>query len=146
MALLVFKTSGTGTTRPVGSIPAASAMTTPPPGAEPRPIRVGITVGALGTAAVAIGYLLEAIRQRGTCENGDPSPDTIGLSIVLILFVGGITGLVGVVASLVARPGPHRTRRRVIGLALSLVALAGAAGLFVVGGRDPGDWFQHCGS
>ena len=152
MALLVFKTSGTGTTRPVGSIPAASAMTASPPPDTPdrpdRPLRrgtTGVVVGALGLGAVALGYLLEVIRQRGTCDDGNASPDTLGLSVVLILFVGGAAGLVALVAAIVASRAPDR-RLPLVGIVLACAALLGAGSIFVFAGGGPGDLFQNCGS
>ena len=113
-------------------------------GPEPRP-RLAHLIGWFGTAAVAVGYLLEAIRQRGDCDTGDRSPDTLVISVVLIVVVGGLCGLVGIVVTLV---GAVRHRWSVVAAireALpSVISLAGCLAIFVVAGGGPSTWFQYC--
>jgi hypothetical protein len=84
---------------------------------------IGIASGAIGTASVLIGYLLEAIRQRGDCDLGNKSPDTLGISVLLIVVIGGLAGITGIVAALIgarhlritqALRNTHRVRSGVI--------------------------------
>jgi hypothetical protein len=113
-----------------------------------RSERIGIVSGSIGTMSVLIGYLLEAIRQRGDCDLGDKSPNTLGISILLIVAVGGIAGITGIVAALIGglhRRGSHdRYRYLVAGLVLSIASLGGALAIFVVAGSGPSTWFQYC--
>ena len=107
-----------------------------------------MVAGSIGTAAVVIGYLLEAIRQRGTCDLGDKSPDTLGISVVLIVFIGGLAGVTGVIASLIGARHRRRSHLRCIavGFILSIASLGGALAIFLVGGSGPSTWFQYCGT
>lgn len=110
--------------------------------------RIGIASGSIGTMAVLIGYLLEAIRQRGDCDLGDKSPNTLGISILLIVAVGGIAGMTGIVAALIGRlhrrESHDRYRYLVAGLVLSIASLGGALAILVVAGSGPSTWFQYC--
>ncbi len=104
-----------------------------------------IVVGCIGCVSVGVGYLLEALRQRGDCDAGDKSPDTLVISIVLIVVVGGLFGVIGIVGTLI-----YATRRRwtvatTIQAALpAMISLAGFLAIFLVGGRGPSTWFQYC--
>lgn len=111
-----------------------------------RTATIGIVAGSTGTVSVVIGYLLEAIRQRGDCDLGNQSPDTLGISILLIVVVGGLAGITGIVAALVGirhRRGVQ-SRYVVAGLVLSVASLGGALAIFLVAGRGPSTWFQYC--
>ena len=113
------------------------------------PVRPGnralATTGWIGVASVALGYLLELVRQRGTCDAGDQSPDTLAISVVLIVVVGGLCGLGGVVATLVRtrRQGWTATTAIRIGLPAAL-SLAGSLSIFLASSRGPSTWFQYC--
>lgn len=85
------------------------------------------------------------IRQRGTCELGDPSPDTLAISVGLILVGGGLLGLVGVGAALV-RIVRSRDGRVRLGLVVSVVSVLLGASLFAFASSGPGGWFQYCGT
>jgi hypothetical protein len=113
--------------------------------AEPTRRRWPVVVGALGTLAVVVGYALEAVRQRGSCDAGDPSPDTLALSVVLILWVGGLAGIAGIVGAVAGgrRAGAGAVVRS---MAPAVVSLAGALSLLLFAGGGPATWFQHCGS
>lgn len=107
--------------------------------------RLPLVVGWLGVASVATGYLLEATRQRGDCDAGDKSPDTLAISIVLIVLVGGLCGIIGIAGTLIPAIRHRRTMKEVAQEVLpSLVSLAGALAIFVVAGDGPSTWFQYC--
>lgn len=127
---------------PAGNGPAGNG---PANGAWPA--RAPRLIGLLGVACVAAGYVLELVRQRGTCDDGDASPDTIGISVVLILFAGGLLGLAAVIGAAV-RLVRHRGERAVTPWILlpGLLSLAGALSIFVFAGGGPSTLFQHCGS
>jgi len=65
----------------------------------------------------------ETIRQRGDCDLGNKSPDTLGISVLLIVVIGGLAGITGIVAALIgarhlritqALRDAHRVRSGVI--------------------------------
>lgn len=104
-------------------------------------------IGWAGVVSIAVGYLLELIRQRGTCDTGDKSPDTLVISVVLIILVGGLCGLVGLVGTVVPAVRQRWTAVSTIRAAgPAVLALAGALAIFVVAGRGPSTWFQYCGT
>ena len=106
-----------------------------------------VWIGWAGVVSIAIGYVLELIRQRGTCETGDKSPDTLVISVVLIDFISGLCGLVGLVGTVVPAVRHRWTADRTIRAAVpALTALAGTLAIFVVAGRGPSTWFQYCGT
>jgi hypothetical protein len=109
---------------------------------------IGIASGAIGTASVLIGYLLEAIRQRGDCDLGNKSPDTLGISVLLIVVIGGLAGIAGIVAALIGARHRRRSdvRYLVAGLVLSIASLGGAFAILLVAGHGPSAWFQYCGT
>lgn len=106
--------------------------------------RIPLVLGVVGTASIVLGYLLEWIRQRGDCELGDPSPDTLLLSIALILLGGGLLGLLGVCLALVNSMKRHHVFIR--DLVMPTISMVGAATLFLFAGSGPGGWFQYCGT
>ena len=99
--------------------------------------------GALAVVASTLGYVLEAVRQRVTCEFGDPSPDTLVASVLLIVVGAGFGGLASVVAA-VTGIIRHGWPVRILHLFLALLALASVAPLFAFAGAGPGSWFQYC--
>ena len=99
-------------------------------------LQVGITV---------VGYLLEFVRQRGDCSNGDPSPDTLVLSIYLILIGGGVGGLLVLVFG-VKRFTRRHSRDDIAPLLIALVTLVMVEPLFFAAEAGPGGWFQYCAS
>jgi len=99
--------------------------------------------GALAVVASTLGYVLEAVRQRGTCEFGDPSPDTLAASVLLIVLGAGVGGLAAVIAA-VTGVVRHGWRVRLPHLVLGLTAVASVAPLFAFAGAGPGSWFQYC--
>jgi hypothetical protein len=99
--------------------------------------------GALVFVASVVGYGLEAVRQRGTCEFGDPSPDTLVASVLLIVVGAGFGGLASVVAA-VTGIIRHGWPARMPHLVLALLALASVAPMFAFAGAGPGSWFQYC--
>jgi H+/Cl- antiporter ClcA len=102
-------------------------------------------IGWIGAASVAVGYLLESIRQRGDCDVGDSSPDTLALSVVLIVLIGGLCGLIGIVGALVGRIRRRWSVAKTIRVALpSVLSLAGSLAIFAVAGSGPSTWFQYC--
>lgn len=114
-------------------------------GADAGQPRLPVVLGVLGCLAAVIGYGLEWLRQRGACELGDPAPDTLALSIGLILLGGGILGLSGICVSLIsAARHSHRPLR--IGLAVSIASFLLGASIFLFVGTGPGDPFQYCGT
>lgn len=98
----------------------------------------------VGTVCIFLGYLLEWIRQRGDCASGDPSPDTLLVSIGLILLGGGLLGLIGVCMALLNSMKRHHVFIR--DLVMPTVAMVGGATLFLFAGSGPGGWFQYCGT
>lgn len=100
-------------------------------------------LGALGVFLAGVGYLLEAIRQRGDCEFGDKSPDTLGFSIALIMFGGGLLGLAVIVVATVSAIR-HSLREARFALLTGMVSLASVAPLFMFAGDGPSTWFQYC--
>jgi hypothetical protein len=119
--------------------------------------------GAAGCAASLLGYALELVRQRGTCDTGDPSPDTLVVSVLLIVLGGGLLGLAGLVAWSVAvvrdpstptthdtgpePPLPQRpTPPTWLAPVLPLLSLLSVLPLFAASGGGPGAWFQYCGT
>jgi hypothetical protein len=112
--------------------------------AHPR-VRILLVVGWLGVMSVATGYLLEAIRQRGDCDAGDKSPDTLAISIVLIVLVGGLFGVIGIAGALISA---FRQRWRLTTTMLvagpAFFSLAGCLTIFLVAGQGPSMWFQYC--
>jgi hypothetical protein len=114
-----------------------------------RRSRFPATVGWIGIVSVAVGYLLEANRQASTvCVDGHKSPDTLGISVVLIVFVGGLAGIVGIASSIVLahrqRWSPATTLRTG---APALISLVGAMSIFLFAGSVT-DWFNdlYCSS
>lgn len=101
-------------------------------------------VGCVGCVAVGTGYLLEAIRQRGDCDAGDKSPDTLAISIILIVLVGGLSGIIGITMMLVATIRRGWTTTAAELAVPSLISLAGALTIFAVAGDGPSTWFQYC--
>ena len=98
-------------------------------------------IGLAGSASAAIGWLLEWYRQRGTCELGDQSPDTLAISVALILGAGALCGIIGVVLAVGARRR-HKPWRS--SCAIALLSIATVIPLFAFAGRGPGSWFQYC--
>lgn len=110
---------------------------------------VPVIVGWVGIVSVAVGYLLEVNRHASTvCVDGHKSPDTLGISVVLILFVGGLAGIVGI-ASAVALAIRQRwmLATTVRTGAPALISLAGALSILVFAGRAS-EWFNdlYCSS
>lgn len=92
----------------------------------------------LGTA----GFIFEWCRQRGSCEFGDNSPDTLGLSIIMILLGGSIgLGVALIDAVAILRRG---WRGRIQPLVLGVLAASLTGILFSAAGDGPGAWFQYC--
>lgn len=116
-----------------------------PPTNRRRFTRSHYTWAAVGSLVVSfIGYLLELIRQRGACEHGDPSPDTLVISVYSILIGGGIGGLL--VFGFAYRAFRRRHRREDIApMLVALVAVVMVEPLFLSAGSGPGGWFQYCG-
>ena len=106
-------------------------------------INGAIPWGALALAASLVGWVLEAVRQRGTCEFGDQSPDTLVASVLLIVLGAGLGGLA---AMITAATGMfrHGWRARLPHMVLGLVAVASAGPLFAFAGAGPSTWFQYC--
>jgi hypothetical protein len=112
---------------------------------EGRPRSRILVVGWLGVAAVAVGYLLEGIRQRGDCDAGDKSPDTLVISIVLILLVGGSFGALGIIGTLISAFRERWTMTAAMRVAgPAVLSLAGCLAIVVVAGQGPSTWFQYC--
>ena len=104
-----------------------------------------LTWGALAAlSSSAVGYLLEWIRQRGGCEHGDPSPDTLVTSIYLILIGGGLGGLIVVGLGVRALARRH-DRTDIAPMLVAIVALVMIEPLFLSADSGPGGWFQYCG-
>lgn len=99
--------------------------------------------GVPAIMAGAVGYLLEAIRQRGTCEFGDASPDTLVISVLLIVFGAGLGGMVATVVAVVGM-WRHGWRKRWLHLACGIVALVSIGPVFLFAGAGPSTWFQYC--
>lgn len=104
--------------------------------------RIPLVLGLVGTCSIALGYVLEWIRQRGDCDAGDPSPDTLLLSIALILLGGGLLGFIGVCMAIVNSLKRHHVFIR--DLVLPTISMVGAATLFLFASSGPGGWFQYC--
>lgn len=107
--------------------------------------RLRIPFGAVCAALAVGGYGLEWIRQRGDCDLGDKSPDTLGISIAMIVLVGGLLGLVSLIAALfgVWRHGFASRKWNIVSAVVSIL-LVGP--LFMFAGAGPGSWFQYCGT
>ena len=102
----------------------------------------------LGVACLlfeSVGYALEWFRQRGTCDTGDNTPDTLGISILLIVIGGGLLGLVALVIASV-RAVRHGISGQLTALMASVLAVCLVAPLFMFAGAGPGSWFQYCGT
>lgn len=106
--------------------------------------RLPLTLGAVGCACAVIGYAFEWIRQRGGCETGDASPNTLVLSVVLIFIGGCVLGLVGL--SLAVFNAMKRHHIMMLELIMPTVSMFLGASLFLFAGSGPGDWFQYCGN
>lgn len=106
-------------------------------------INGAIPWGGPAIVASALGWALEAVRQRGTCEFGDQSPDTLVASVLLIVLGAGLGGLA---AMITAATGMfrHGWRARLPHMVLGLVAVASAGPLFAFAGAGPSTWFQYC--
>lgn len=99
----------------------------------------------LGAACGLGGYLLEAIRQRGDCDLGDKSPNTLGISIGLIFLGGGVLGLITLVSAIrLIRHNGWRAGRHA--LVFAFVAVGCVGPVFLFAGAGPGSWFQYCGT
>lgn len=103
------------------------------------------TWSLLSFGATIVGYLFEFVRQRGNCANGDPSPDTLVLSIYLILIGGGVGGLLVLVFG-VKRFTRRHSRDDIAPLLIALVTLVMVEPLFFAADAGPGGWFQYCAS
>lgn len=106
--------------------------------------RLPLVMGTCGLVSVACGYLMEAVRQRGDCEWGDPSPNTLGISVLMILLGGGAVGIIGVMVALFR--SVREDRLLVWDLVLPACSLLAGASLFLFVNSGPGGWFQYCGS
>lgn len=100
-------------------------------------------MAAVALACSGVGYGLEWFRQRGTREFGDQDPDTLAVSVLLILIGGGVLGLVALGLAVVGaiRRGVRTSRPAML---LAGSAVASAPLLFVFAGGGPGSWFQYC--
>lgn len=99
----------------------------------------------LGAACGIGGYLLEAIRQRGDCDLGNKSPNTLGISIGLIFLGGGFVGLIALVSAIrLIRHNGWRAGRHA--LVFAIVAVGCVGPVFLFAGAGPGSWFQYCGT
>lgn len=103
------------------------------------------TLGLGALACSIVGYGLEWFRQRGTCDSGDNSPDTLGVSLLLILVGGGVVGLIalGFAVAAAVRHGLSATWPAIV---VAVAAVASAGLVFAFAGGGPGSWFQYCGS
>lgn len=102
-------------------------------------------VALLGATCGLGGYLLEAIRQRGDCDLGDKSPNTLGISIGLIFLGGGVVGLISLVSAIrLIRHDGWRAGRHA--LVFAIVAVGCVGPVFLFAGAGPGSWFQYCGT
>ena len=102
-------------------------------------------MGVLCILFEIVGYALEWFRQRGTCDTGDNSPDTLGISIILIVIGGGLLGLAALVIALV-RVGKRGFRSQASPLIAASLAVCLVSPLFMFAGGGPGSWFQYCGT
>ena len=102
-------------------------------------------VALLGATCGLGGYLLEAIRQRGDCDLGDKSPNTLGISIGLIFLGGGVVGLISLVSAirLIRYNGWCAGRQALVA---AVVAVGCVGPVFFFAGAGPGSWFQYCGT
>lgn len=105
--------------------------------------RVARVLAVVALACAALGYGLEWFRQRGTCEFGDNSPDTLVLSVLLILLGGGVLGIVALGVGIVGSVR-HGVRSRRVAILAASAAVVSAALLFAFSGGGPGSWFQYC--
>lgn len=102
-------------------------------------------VALLGATCGLGGYLLEAIRQRGDCDLGDKSPNTLGISIGLIFLGGGVVGLIALASAIrLIRHDGWRAGRHA--LVFAIVAVGCVGPVFLFAGAGPGSWFQYCGT
>lgn len=104
-----------------------------------------IFVAHVGTACALAGYLLEAIRQRGTCDLGNNSPDTLGISLALIFIGAGVLGVSTLVSTirLIRHTGWKHSRPALVASIISIICLGP---IFLFAGAGPGSWFQYCGT
>lgn len=102
-------------------------------------------LATIGATCGISGYLLEAIRQRGDCDLGDKSPNTLGISIALIFIGGGFLGLISLVSAirLIRRDGWIDGR---IALIVAIVSVACVGPVFMFAGAGASSWFQYCGT
>ena len=101
-------------------------------------------VSLMTLASAGLGYILEFVRQRGNCELGDPSPDTLVLSIYLILIGGGLGGVLILIFGIKRFTRQH-SRDDIAPILIALVALVMVEPLFFAADAGPGGWFQYCG-
>ena len=102
-------------------------------------------LATIGATCGISGYLLEAIRQRGDCDLGDKSPNTLGISIALIFLGGGFLGLISLVSAirLIPRDGWIECRSALI---VAIISVASVGPVFMFAGAGPSSWFQYCGT
>ena len=106
--------------------------------------RLPRVAGSLGLVCIAAGYGMELVRQRGTCDTGDPSPDTLVASVLLI-FVGGIVlGLGGLCVSVYRSLSSHHPRT--LDIIMCVASVLGGTSIFLFAESGPGGWFQYCGT
>jgi hypothetical protein len=114
-----------------------------------RGSRVPVVVGWVGIVSVVVGYLLEAIRHGSTvCVDGHKSPNTLGISVVLIVFVGGMAGIVGIAGTVALAIRQRWTLATTIRTgAPALISLAGAVSILGFAGGTS-EWFNdlYCSS
>lgn len=99
--------------------------------------------GLVAALCSGVGYALEWFRQRGTCDGGDASPDTLAVSVLLIVLGGGLVGLVAVALAIV-RAVRHGVADAWRSLVLALVAVGSVGPLLLFAGAGPSTWFQYC--
>ncbi len=105
--------------------------------------RFRIPPGVACALIALAGYLLEWVRQRGDCEFGDKSPDTLAISIIMIVIVGGLGGAVSLVSAVIGS-FRHGLAPRKLHLASAIVSLISVVPLFLFAGAGPSTWFQYC--
>lgn len=106
--------------------------------------RLSLVLGTSGLVSVACGYLMESVRQRGDCELGDPRPDTLVVSVLLIVLGGAGAGIIGLMVEIIRLLKLKHLRWFPIVVPVCSV-LAGAS-LFLFVNSGPGGWFQYCGN